>query len=351
MTKSKRSGRSASRAAKKELVATGSVITTSDTRKRASLAKANGYDIVPATIAEAGRKASYRFVEFFTANIRNANTRKAYYRNAIRFFDWVQRRGLALEDIVSVHVAAYIEELGRELSKPTVKQNLAAIRMLFDWLVLGQIVSINPAAPVRGPKHVVKKGKTPTLTEDEARALLESIDISHVVGLRDRALIGVMIYTFARVEAALGINVQDYYPQGKRWWISLHEKNAKVIEMPVHHKLERYMDAYIQKANIAAEKKRAIFRTTRGQTRRLTKRRMTAGDAWRMIRRRAADAGINTRIGCHSFRATGITNYLENGGTLEKAQKMAGHESARTTKLYDRRDDQLTLDEIERVSI
>lgn len=128
-------------------------------RSSGALASANAYDVVPAAVADAGKKASYRFLEFFTANIRNANTRKAYYRNAIRFFEWVEHRDLVLDDIVSVHVAAYIEELGLELSKPTVKQNLAAIRMLFDWLVVGQIMASNPAAPVRGPKHVVKKGK------------------------------------------------------------------------------------------------------------------------------------------------------------------------------------------------
>lgn len=160
-----------------------------------------------------------------------------------------------------------------------------------------------------------------------------------------------MVYAFARIEAALGMNVRDYYPPKKRWWIRLHEKKDKVLEMPAHHKLEEFFDAYIDEAGIIGQKNRPLFRTTRGQSRQLTNRRMTPGEAWQMIQRRVADAGIKTRIGCHSFRATGITNYLENGGTLENAQKMAGHESARTTKLYDRRDNQLTLDEIERISI
>jgi site-specific recombinase XerD len=310
-----------------------------------------GFDPIPVTIARAGEKAAYRFIEFFTANIRNQNTRKAYFRNAAHFFDWAGSRGLGLGRIRSVHVAAYIEELGQSLAKPTVKQHLAVIRMLFDWLVVGQIVPTNPAAPVRGPKHVVKQGRTPILTEDEARHLLASIETSHVVGLRDRALIGVLIYTFARIDAALSMNVEDYYPQGKRWWIRLSEKNDKVLELPAHHKLEAILDEYIHGARLEGQKKQPLFRTARGQKRELTARRMTQADAWRMIRRRAADAGIKTAIGCHTFRATGITNYLENDGTLENAQKMAGHESARTTKLYDRRNDQLTLDEIERIKI
>jgi site-specific recombinase XerD len=242
-----------------------------------------------------------------------------------------------------------------------VKQSLAAVRMLFDWLVTGQVVPVNPAHSVRGPKHVVAKGKTPVLAEDEARQLLATIDTSSLVGLRDRALMATMLYTFARVEAAVGMNVDDYFVQGRRSWLRLQEKGGKQHEMPAHHKLEEFLDAYIESAGgrnafppepgSESPRHRPLFRTAAGKTRLLTANRLTRKDAWRMVRRRAAAAGIATRIGCHSFRATGITNYLENGGTLEKAQIMAAHSSARTTKLYDRRDDRVTLDEIERIAI
>jgi site-specific recombinase XerD len=110
-------------------------------------------------------------------------------------------------------VAAYIEMLGKRLAKPSVKQHLAAIRMLFDWLVVGQVVATNPAAPVRGPKYTVRKGKTPVLDQAEARELLDSLDASTVVGLRDRALIATMIYTFGRVGAVIKMRVEDYYTQ------------------------------------------------------------------------------------------------------------------------------------------
>ena len=103
-----------------------------------------------------------------------------------------------------VHVATWIEAGTRELAAPSVKQRLAAIRHLFDWLVTGQVVPVNPAASVRGPRHVVTSGQTPVLDPSEARALLDSIDTSTVVGLRDRALIGLMVYSFARIGAALG---------------------------------------------------------------------------------------------------------------------------------------------------
>ena len=198
----------------------------------------------------------------------------------------------------------------------------------------------------------MKKGKTPVLTADEARTLLESISTATVVGLRDRALIALMTYTFARVGAAAEkMRVEDVYVQGGRTWVRLHEKGGKRHEMPCHHKLEEYLNEYTQAAGIGDDPKGFLFRTTQGQSGYLTKRAMSQADAYRMIRRRAADAGIRTKIGCHTFRATGITEYLRNGGKLEVAQQMANHESARTTGLYDRRNDQVSLDEVERILI
>jgi site-specific recombinase XerD len=307
------------------------------------------HTIVPAFIAAGGERAGFAFIDFFTAQIRNRNTRAAYAVAVRSFCGWCDARRLTLETLRTHHVAAYVELLGKQYTAPTVKQHLAAIRMLFDWLVVRQVVEMNPAAAVRGPKHVVKKGKTPVLASDEARQLLDSIDVSTPVGLRDRALIALLIYTFARVSAAMQMNVRDYYPQGKRWWVRLHEKGGKQHEMPAHHLLETYIDEYLAGAGIADDKASPLFRTAAGRTGTLTKLRMNRTDALRMIWRRAREAGIKTELGCHSFRATGITVYLQNGGLLEHAQQMAAHESARTTKLYDRRNDQVTLDEIERI--
>lgn len=307
--------------------------------------------IVPAVIAEAGDRASERFFTFFTDTIRNKNTRAAYYRNAVRFYAWAEARGLALGAIKSYHVSGYIEELGLTLSPPSVKQHLATIRMLSDWLILGQVLEINPAAAVRGPKHVVKKGKTPVLNAQMARQLLDGIGEGDLIRLRDRALISVCLYSFARIEAALGMDVGDYYPNGKRWWFRLREKGGKDHDMPAHHNAEAYVDAYIEAAGIADQKRGPLFRSAIGKSKLLSDRRMTRHAALKMIQRRALGAGVNTPVCCHSFRATGITNYLTNGGTLEKAQRMACHESAKTTKLYDRREDELTLDEVERIAI
>jgi site-specific recombinase XerD len=297
-------------------------------------------------------RAAERTIEFFTAQIRNPNTRKAYARAAGEFAAWCAEHGItALGQVRPVHIAAYVEGLQREIAAPSVKLRLAAIRMLFDWLVVGQVMPVNPASSVRGPKHVVKKGKTPVLSVDEARALLDVIDTSSPVGLRDRALIGLMVYTFARVGAAIKMRVKDVYVQGRRTWVRLHEKGGKRHEMPCHHNLDEYLQAYIEGAQIGADTKGYLFRTALGRTRQLSEHPMYQVDVYRMIRRRAKDAEVHTKVGCHSFRATGITEYLRNGGKIEVAQQMANHESARTTGLYDRRNDQVSLDEVERILI
>jgi site-specific recombinase XerD len=309
-------------------------------------------DRVPALVAAAGERAETRFWEFFVSNIRNPHTRRAYGRSIAEFLDWCERHGLAsIIDVEPLHVGAYIEAVTRSHSAPTAKQKLAAIRMLFDWLVTGQIVPTNPASSVRGPKHIVKVGKTAVLDPQEARTLIDTIDTTTVIGLRDRALIGLMVYSFARIGAALAMKVEDVYVQNRRLWVRLHEKGGKRHEMPCHHNLEVYLHAYIDGAGLANDPKALLFQTYNRTTGQLTGAPLPQANAYAMIRRRALAAGIATKVGNHSFRATGITAYLKNGGTLEKAASMANHASTRTTQLYDRRLDEMSLDEVERVVI
>ena len=298
---------------------------------------------LPILVAQLGEKASWRYVEFFAAAIRNPNTRRAYLRATGRFLAWCDRRGLALATIPPVDVGAYVEMLGTQVAAPSVKQQLAAIRMLFDWMVVGQAMPTNPASVVRGPKHVVKVGVTPVLEASEWRALRD---------MRDRALIATLTYSFARIGAALAMKVEDLRPKGSGWQIRLHEKGGEQHAMPCHHQLAEALHAYVDAAGIAEDRKGVLFRTSRGHAANtLASQAMRQADAWRMVRRRAAVAGITTPIGWHSFRATGITAYLANGGALEHAQAMAAHESPRTTKLYDRTRERLTQDEVERIRL
>ncbi len=308
---------------------------------------------VPALVTAAGDRAAYRFLEFFTAQIRNPNTRRAYVRAVGAFLTWLEAQGVpSVAAVTSLHVAAYVEQLTRsEQSAPTVKQQLAAIRRLFDWLAAGGVLAFNPASAVRGPSHSAKIGATPVLDPQEARQLLDAIDITTPIGLRDRALMGLMVYSFARIGAATGMRVEDVFTQGRRLWVRLHEKGGKRHEMPCHHNLEAYLHAYIDGCGLASDPKGALFRTIGRGTDRLTTTPLPQANAYQMIARRAVAAEIDTKAGNHTFRATGITAYLRNGGTLEKAAAMANHASTRTTQLYDRRHDTVTLDEIERVVI
>jgi len=302
-------------------------------KNRQSLAVINVSADIPARISAGRTPAVFassdacqrRFWEFFAATIRNKNTRMAYLTAVYRFSDWCEHHKLELEDIEPLNLSAYIEQLSEVYAAPTVKQHLAAIRMLFDWLVVGQIVAINPAAAVRGPKHSVKIGKTPVLTAKE----------------------------FGRITAVASMTVADYYVQGKRSYFRLHEKGGKYNVVPAHHVAQEYIDAYIKAAGISEDRKSPLFRTSgRGrQKNTLMRKEMTRFSAIQMVKRRALKAGLPAEICNHTFRGTGITEYLRNGGELETAARIAGHDSTRTTQIYDRSEQELTLDEIERILI
>jgi len=323
------------------------------TLHRDEIAAGDGRIVLPSLIATAGDQVARRFLEFFAARIRNPHTRRAYGRAVADFLAWCEERGAgSIAAVQPLHVAAWIELQTKERAAPTVKQRLAALRHLFDWLVTGQVVPVNPAASVRGPSHTVKEGKTPVLSPEEARALIDSIEVTTIAGLRDRALIGMMVYSFARVGAVLAMKVEDVYTQQRRLWVRLREKGGKAHAMPCHHNLETYLTAYIEAAGITGDPRGPLFRTIgRSKGRPLTRTALQQAETYEMITRRKNAAGIATRLGNHSFRATGITAYLKNGGTLEKAAQMANHASTRTTQLYDRRREELSLDEVERIRV
>jgi site-specific recombinase XerD len=300
--------------------------------------------VKPPAVFLRDEKAGEWFFGFFTAHIRNRKTRRAFYKAACRFSDWCAEKGvLELSGVKPPHVAAYIEMLGLPepdgagLSKPSVKQHLAALRMLCDWLVVGHGLDHNPAHAVRGPKYSQRKGKTTVRDREEARALIAAIDTGSLTGLRDRAFIGVMIYTFARVGAVVQLNVGDYFSQGRRGWLRFHEKCGKEAEAPCVPKLETYLV------------EGPLFRTTGRSTG--TPHRMTQQDGYRLIARHAKHAGIHTKISNHSLRGTGLTDYLKSGGSLAKAREMANHADMRTTQLYDRSADVASLDEYGKVGI
>lgn len=308
---------------------------------------------VPALVQNSGERAYHKFVEYFIGQLRNPNTREAYARAVGRFLSWCEQQGAkCLEDVSYLAVAAYIEQ--HPASPPTILQHLAAIRQLFSWLQQQGVLVENPAVNVKGPKHRVKIGKTPVLNTEEMRQLLSSFDTSHIIGLRDRAIIALMTFTFARIGAVVAMNIEDYFLKGSRYWVRFHEKGGKYLEVPLHHLANDYLYVYAKAVkrqhNMQGEKRRPLFRAQRrGHIKELNHNRLNRRDAWAMVKRRATDAGIATDICNHTFRGTGITNYLENGGSRDTAQELAGHEDVRTTALYDRRVSKISLNEIERM--
>ena len=311
----------------------------------------------PLAVSSAPPDALYAILQFFAAEVRNPNTRRAYIHAAQDFFRHaaMMPAGHGLATLTSLHVSSWVEAMmAQGLSLPTVKLRLAGVRMLFQSLVRERIIAINPAAVVRGPKHSVRRGKTPVLSGDEARQLLDAIDVSTLVGLRDRALIATMIYTFARIGAVRTMSVEDVFTQQRRLWLRLHEKGGKRHEVPCHHALELDLAAYMDAAALRGSPRAPLFQTLArdvGLPPRLSGKPLSQSLAWEMVQRRVRDAGLLTRACNHTFRATGITAYLKNGGTIERAASMANHASTRTTQLYDRRPDDVTIEDVERIRL
>lgn len=311
-----------------------------------------GAEALPEIIRCAGRAAVFAAEEFFFGKIRNPHTRAAYLHAVKLFLAWCEGRGLELARIAPKDVGQYFDGLRTSLSVSTRKQHLAALRHFFDELVTRHAVILNPAASVRGERYQVVEGKTPEITVAGARKLLASINVSNVVGLRDRAIVAVLIYTAARVGAVAGLKYGDLYEAGGQWMLHFDEKGGKSREIPVRHDLERMLFDYIDAAGLRnAGKDTPLFRTARRKTGCLTAHAMHVNDVCRMVKRRLKDAGLSGRLSAHSFRVTTITDLLEQGVPLEDVQRLAGHADPRTTRLYDRRQKRITRNIVERISI
>jgi site-specific recombinase XerD len=234
----------------------------------------------------------------------------------------------------------------------TRKQHLAALRHFFDGLVIRHAVILNPALSVRGERYEVVEGKTPEITVEGARKLLASIDTSHAVGLRDRAIIAILIYTASRAGAVAALRRGSFYHAGDQWMLHFEEKGGKSREIPVRHDLEQTIFAYLDAAGLRnARQDTPLFRTALKNTGQLTTNALTVVDICRMVKRRLKDAGLSARLSPHSFRVTTITDLLEQGVPLEDVQRLAGHADPRTTRLYDRRQKKITRNIVERISI
>ena len=300
----------------------------------------------PAIVKLAGKGAEFAWEEFFQAEIANAHTRKNYMHAVRRFLARVEERNLELQRISPGDVGEYLQ--GLELVTPTKKLHLAGLRRFFDRLVNRHVCVINPAATVKAERYSVIEGKTPDIGTAHARTLLNSIAVSDLVGLRDRAVLAVLAYTAARVGAVAKLTMKSMVSDGSQYTLRFAEKGGKSREIPVRHDLERFLLEYIQAANIAEG---PLFRTANRKSKTLTKNAMTGIDMCRMMKRRLKAAGLPCHFSPHSFRVTTVTDLLEQNVPLEDVQYLAGHSDPRTIRVYDRRRRKVTRNIVERISI
>jgi integrase/recombinase XerD len=300
----------------------------------------------PAIVKAAGKAAEFAWEEFFQAAIANAHTRKNYMHAVRGFLAWAEGRGLELPRIAPADVGEYLQ--GLDLAVPTKKLHLAALRRYFDRLVNRHVCVINPAATVKAERYSVVEGKTPEIAAEQARTLLRSIGASNPVGLRDRAVLAVLVYTAARVGAVAKLTMKNLVHDGAQYTLRFSEKGGKSREIPVRHDLEQFLLAYVNAAGITEG---PLFRTANRKTRTLTRNAMTGIDICRMMKRRLKAAGLPGHFSPHSFRVATVTDLLEQNVPLEDVQHLAGHADPRTTRIYDRRRRKVTRNIVERISI
>lgn len=304
----------------------------------------------PSLVERAGSGAKFAWDEFVYGKIRNPHTRDAYTRAIRRFLKYSEQSGRELHSVTPADVGNYLDQL--DLAVATKKLHLSALRHFFDVLVTRHIVVLNPAASVRGERLQVVEGKTPEITIKQARTLLSSVNGDDAVSLRDRAVIGILIYTAARVGAIAKLQRTDFYDVGDQYCLRFKEKGGKSREIPVRHDLQGFIADYLNAAQlIDADPKSSLFQTTIRRTKQLTSNGMTSNDMHRMVKRRIKKAGLPWRICPHSFRVATITDLLSQNVPLDEVQNLAGHADPRTTRLYDRRRKKVTRNIVERISI
>lgn len=304
----------------------------------------------PALVSMAGPAAQFAWEEFIYGTIRNPHTRRAYLFAIRQFLEHGRRLDRELARITPRDVGQYLDSLA--YASGTKKLHLAALRHFFDALVTRHVVILNPAASVRSERLQVIEGKTPEIGVEQARRLLGSITTSNAVGLRDRAIVGIFIYTAARVGAVAKLRRGDFYAVSHQYCLRFTEKGGKSREIPVRHDLQQFILDYLAIGGLEfSDKATPLFRTAIRRTRRLTQSGMTADEIARMVKRRIKDAGLSERLSPHSFRVTTVTDLLSQGVPLEDVQNSAGHADPRTTRLYDRRQRRVTRNIVERISI
>ncbi|MEM7785676.1 MAG: tyrosine-type recombinase/integrase [Planctomycetota bacterium] len=305
--------------------------------------------IIPKIISVHGAAANFAWEEFFSGQIRNPNTRKAYLTAVRQFLSWIEKSEIELPSITPGLIGMYFDQ--HPGSAPTKKLHMSAIRGLFDTLVLRHVIVLNPALSVRTEKYSAAEGKTPDLTTQQVRKLLASINLASQIDYRDHAIISTLIFTAARVGAIARLQVKDFVDEGHRYTLNFVEKRGKHRSIPVRHELGDSISKYLETVFLGQKREGSLFRSAIGKSGRLSERAISAIDICRMLKRRLDSAGLPTKFSPHSFRSCAATDLLTQGVPLDEVQYLLSHADARVTRLYDRRQKQVTRNIVERISV
>ena len=305
-------------------------------------------DLISASSESKRAKVSETLLNILEGRVRNSNTRKAYKAAWRSFFAFCSEYKLELNRAKPYHVGMWLKR--HPGSVATQRQHLAAVRLLFDHLLEKGVVDINPAARAKAPRLERGSAHTPIFEQSAIKAFLDAIKVDSLIDKRDKALFSTLAYSWARVSAAIGLKVEDYYERNGERWLRLHEKRGKIHEVPVHSKAREAIDQWLLASDLGCNPSAPLFPAFGKNKKTPELRHMDRTSVWKLVQARARASGLEKRVCCHSFRATGITEYMSAGGSLDIAQRIAGHSQLSTTKIYDRSRDRLTMDEIEKIS-
>ena len=305
-------------------------------------------DLISASSESKRAKVSETLLNILEGRVRNSNTRKAYKAAWRSFFAFCSEYKLELDRAKPYHVGMWLKR--HPGSVATQRQHLAAVRLLFDHLLEKGVVDINPAARAKAPRLERESAHTPIFEQNEIKTFLDAIKADSLIDKRDKALFSTLAYSWARVSAAVGLKVEDYYERNGERWLRLHEKRGKIHEVPVHSKAREAIDQWLLASDLGCNPSAPLFPAFGKNKKTPELRHMDRTSVWKLVQARVRASGLEKRVCCHSFRATGITEYMSAGGSLDIAQRIAGHSQLSTTKIYDRSRDRLTMDEIEKIS-
>ncbi len=305
---------------------------------------------LPAIVQRGGHAAERAWDDFFSGVIANDLTRIAYTRAVRWFLEWSQVCGKELHEITAADVGQYLRGLEGSLSKK--KQHHSALRRFFNLLVERHLCIINPALVARTERLEVSEGKTPQITAAQSRRLLAAIDPTTKLGRRDRAIVGILMWTGVRAGSIARLRCGDYYETGEQWMLRFDEKRRRTREIPVRHDLHNYLRDYVEAAGLTDVPKNVpLFLTSSGKTDRFTANGVNGHDICRMVKRYAKKAGLPNNLSPHSLRVAVATDLLDQGVALADVQYLLGHADPRTTRLYDRRHKQVTRNIVERIRL